>query len=701
MTINDEMQRAARIVEETGTHLFLTGRAGTGKTTFLRNLCNTLNKRYVILAPTGIAAINAGGSTIHSFFQFSFGPYLPNMALGKEEYKIAKNKIKLIRSLDLIVIDEISMVRADLLDHIDSHLRHYRRVYDVPFGGVQLLMIGDLQQLSPVTKEDEWNLLKTQYDTPYFFSSKALRQTSFVTIELQKVFRQSDSAFLDLLGRVRDNKADTNVLNELNKRYIPDFKPKDSEGYIHLVTHNNIARRINDERLAMLDTKEYVFCANISGTFPETSYPTDEVLRLKRGAQVMFVKNDPDHAYYNGSIGHIVDIDSEGFSVRLQEDEDSVIDVCIERWENSKYVLNERSKAIEELVDGAFEQYPVKLAWAITIHKSQGLTFDRAIIDAHAAFAHGQTYVALSRLRTIEGLVLSSPLPAHAIINDASVEAFTQEVKKTEPTNAQIETLRKHYVVQVLEDLFSFAEIRQHSTALLRLMEEYYGKTMTASVAELKNMLETRILDLETVSKKFYTQYQSLVFSQNAEDAAKLMERIQKAVAYFQEQLQPVQDFVKALNFSSNNKEVQKRTEELFNQAVETINNKMHLLNYVSEEGFILSEYILERSLLRAGITNKKKAKKKQKAEAAKASKDAKASKHPELFDALVRWRLSLSRTAQKPAYTILTQVAVIAISNLCPKTRAELSLIPGIGPAKLQTFGEEILAIVKKYCEK
>ena len=698
MTINDEMQRAERIVEQTGTHLFLTGRAGTGKTTFLKRLCESTSKRLVVLAPTGIAAINAGGSTIHSFFQFAFGPYLPNNSYGREDYKMSKNKIKLIRSLDLIVIDEISMVRADLLDHIDSHLRHYRRNYSTPFGGVQLLMIGDLQQLSPVAKEDEWNLLKTEYETPYFFSSKALQQTNYVTIELQQVFRQTDNHFLELLGRVRNNAADTLVLNELNKRYIPDFKPKESEGYIHLVTHNHIARRINEERLSQLETETYEFRAFVEGNFPEASYPTDETLRLKRGAQVMFVKNDPDHCYYNGSIGHIVEIDSEGFSVKLHNDDETVIDVCMEQWDNNKYVLNERSKEIEEVIDGAFRQYPVKLAWAITIHKSQGLTFDRAIIDAHAAFAHGQTYVALSRLRTLEGLVLSTPLPPHAIINDACVERFTNDIRQHVPDNEQIERLRRQYIVQVLDDLYSMTEIRQQSMALIRLMEEYYAKTMPASISQFKNMVNQEILRLENVSKKFHTQYETLVFSQKPEDASRLRERIQKGVAYYLEQLLPIQQFVKSLVFLSNNKEIQKRTEELYKQVTSTINDKIYLLNYVGEEGFALTAYVMERSLLRAGITDKKKAKKTKKAAAQKAQKQSNDSLNPGLFEALVRWRSALSQTNKKPAYTILTQVAVTAISNLCPRNRAELSLIPGIGPAKLQAFGEEILAIVKKF---
>lgn len=378
---NPELQRAWQIIENTGTHLFLTGKAGTGKTTFLRNLKKESPKRTVIVAPTGIAAINAGGVTIHSFFQLPFAPFIPDTTFNTEQkhFQFSKEKINIIRSMDLLIIDEISMVRADLLDAIDSVLRRYRDQYK-PFGGVQLLMIGDLQQLAPVVKETEWNMLSHYYDTSYFFGSLTLKKTTYATIELKQVYRQNDPYFLSLLNKVRENKADEQTLAELNQRYIPNFHPAKEKGYIQLTTHNYQAQQINDHELSLIKEPVFSYKAEVTGIFPEYSYPTDETLMLKKGAQIMFVKNDPspEKRYYNGMIGEITSIDEDRFTVRTKEKNEKII-VQPEEWTNSKYVLNKETKEITEEQEGVFKQYPVKLAWGITIHKSQGLTFEHAI----------------------------------------------------------------------------------------------------------------------------------------------------------------------------------------------------------------------------------------------------------------------------------------------------------------------------------
>ena len=319
MENNPELQLAWQFIENTGTHLFLTGKAGTGKTTFLRRLKEHTPKRMVILAPTGIAAINAGGVTIHSFFQLSFAPFVPETTFNSSQthYRYSKEKRNIIRSMDLLVIDEISMVRADLLDAVDATLRRYRD-REKPFGGVQLLMIGDLQQLAPVVKDNEWELLRKHYETPYFFASHALKETAYMTIELKKVYRQSDTFFLSLLNKIRENKADDEVLNELNRRYQPGFQPQKEEGYIRLTTHNNQAQRVNDCELASLPGKAYHFSAEIEGDFPEYSYPADKLLTIKEGAQIMFLKNDPssEKRYYNGMIGEVVAVNETGIVVR-------------------------------------------------------------------------------------------------------------------------------------------------------------------------------------------------------------------------------------------------------------------------------------------------------------------------------------------------------------------------------------------------
>ncbi|HKL33086.1 MAG TPA: AAA family ATPase, partial [Tangfeifania sp.] len=423
---NPQLQLARDFLSYTGDNIFLTGKAGTGKTTFLKNLKNHSPKRMVVVAPTGVAAINAGGVTIHSFFQLPFSPHVPGAPMQSEGIRrFSKNKINIIRSLDLLVIDEISMVRADMLDAIDEVLRRFKN-RNKPFGGVQLLMIGDLQQLAPVVKEDDWNILRNYYETAFFFSSRALKNASFTGIELKHIFRQSDQDFIDLLNKVRDNDMDENDIRKLNRRYISNFNLPDEEDYITLTTHNYQANRINVNHLNKLTAKKHTFKCNVEDDFPESSYPADAVLEIKTGAQVMFLKNDtsPEKSYYNGKIGKVTGIDDNEIEVLCPGETEPII---VERavWENTKYKLNERTSEIEEDVVGKFVQFPLKLAWAITIHKSQGLTFEKAIIDAKQSFAHGQVYVALSRCKNLEGLVLSTPLDSASVINDETVIGFT------------------------------------------------------------------------------------------------------------------------------------------------------------------------------------------------------------------------------------------------------------------------------------
>ena len=382
MDHNPQLDLAFNFVEFTNKNIFLTGKAGTGKTTFLHNLRKKSPKRMIVVAPTGVAAINAGGVTIHSFFQMPFGPYIPNQnaqiaetgRTGETQFaagytKISKSKKDIIKSLDLLVIDEISMVRADLLDGVDEVLRRYRD-RDKAFGGVQLLMIGDIQQLSPVVKDDEWRLLKPYYQTAYFFGSRALQSTDYVSIELKHIYRQSDRDFIEILNRVRENRADTATLQHLNQRYQKEFRGTDEEGYITLTTHNSRARELNSSKLAELNKKEVLFEALVEADFPEYAYPTDAQLVLKIGAQVMFVKNDisAEKQFYNGKIGKLVNIDEEDYLLYIAcPGESEPIAVGRAEWENTKYEINPETKEIEESVIGKFIQYPLKLAWAITI----------------------------------------------------------------------------------------------------------------------------------------------------------------------------------------------------------------------------------------------------------------------------------------------------------------------------------------------
>ena len=425
---NFELDVARFIVEKTDMSLFLTGKAGTGKTTFLREVVRYTKKQCIVLAPTGIAAVNAGAMTIHSFFQFGLGPFVQGVIEPKSDFRINKSKLELIRHLQLLIIDEVSMVRADLMDHIDVELRRIRR-NSKPFGGVQLLMIGDLQQLPPIAHGGEDELLRQYYKTLYFFSSAALKSMKYSCIELKNVYRQTDRHFIDILNHARNCTLTSQDISDLNARYIPGFSPKPEDGYIRLMTHNRQVDYVNETELEKLDSKPYTFVAAVTGTFPEESYPTADSLTLKQGAQVMFIKNDPERRFINGTLGEVKSIDKNSIAVRLAES-GTVIDVEPMEWQNIRYQFDEESKEISSKQIGRFKQYPLKAAWAITVHKSQGLTFDKAIIDVHAAFSPGQAYVALSRCRTLDGLVLSSPVSASVFMRDNAVDAYMNYISR-------------------------------------------------------------------------------------------------------------------------------------------------------------------------------------------------------------------------------------------------------------------------------
>ena len=478
--------------------IFLTGKAGTGKTTFLHQIKQLSAKRLAVVAPTGVAAINAGGVTIHSLFQLPFGPLVPG-AVQREGRKFNRDKIRLLRSLDLLVIDEISMVRADVLDGIDEVLRQYR-TNSKPFGGVQLLLIGDMQQLPPVIRDDDWTLLKPHYETGYFFGSKALRQTDYVSIELTHIYRQTDQRFIDLLNSIREKTVTREQLADLNQRYVPDFAPADSEGYITLSTHNTTAQQINSDKLRGLKTPLRTFEANIEGEFPANIYPTELNLDLKVGAQVMFIKNDisRDKLYYNGKIGQITAIDDDVIYVRSQSDGEE-IDVYPADWTNIRYNLDAVTKEIKGESIGTFRQFPLKLAWAITIHKSQGLTFEKAIIDASAAFAHGQVYVALSRCKTLGGLVLRSPIPSHSIKTEQTLEDFHADVQQQTPTEQHLHDAKRTNQQTLLHDLFSFERANSLLYRCRRVINEHAGSLdpeCTPIITQLTDLLRDKARDV-------------------------------------------------------------------------------------------------------------------------------------------------------------------------------------------------------------
>ncbi len=699
-TSNPQLDIAFDYVHYTNKNIFLTGKAGTGKTTFLHKIKTETAKRMVIVAPTGVAAINAGGVTIHSFFQLPFGPFLPERAqeIAKQR-KFVREKIRLIQSMDLLVIDEISMVRADLLDGIDDVLRRYKNHFE-PFGGVQLLMIGDLHQLPPVVKDEEWSLLRPHYDTAYFFGSKALQKTNPVAIELKHIYRQSDTFFIDLLNKVRNNQMDAQVLEALNSRYIPNFQPSDEEAYITLTSHNASAQDINQQKLASIKTPSKAFTAKIGGDFPAYSYPTDEVIEFKTNAQVMFVRNDSsrDKLYYNGKIGKITKIENDVIFVRCP-DEYIDIEVSPVEWKNLKYALNESTKEIEEETVGTFTQYPLKLAWAITIHKSQGLTFERAVIDANAAFAHGQVYVALSRCKTFDGIVLRSKIGSSSVKTDLVVRNYSENIDKNAPNEDNLAVSKKEYQQTLIRELFDFKLLQRYVESADRALMKNENIINSSAVQAFQAIGQEVQTDILNIAEKFKPQIEGY-FAQGflPEENEQLQGRIQKASVYFQEKLKgKFLSNVQNITIVTDNKVVKKT---IFD-ALENVEKELFCKNScfkVSETVFSPSAYLRAKANAELDFQTAQKA---ATASATPKSGSFKDSAHPDLYFTLKEWREDLAAKVESEEYMILPSKAIIDISNALPTSSAELKRIKGVGEVKIKQFGAEIIAIVEKYCEE
>ena len=626
MQQNSELRTAWDFVESTGRSIFLTGKAGTGKTTFLKTIMEHSRKRPIVVAPTGVAAINAGGVTIHSFFQLPFSPYVPG-AKVESKFDFGKEKRKIIASSDLLIIDEISMVRADLLDAIDAVLRRFRE-HGQPFGGMQLLMIGDLAQLTPVVTPEDERMLKPYYDTPYFFGSKTLQQIDYVTIQLNHVYRQQDESFIALLNEIREGHPSAEALSKLNSRCQPTFIPRPEEPYIRLTTHNNLANFYNESELQKLPGRSYQYRAEVKGTFPEYSYPTAETLVLKEGAQVMFVKNDPsgEHLYYNGRIGRVMEASEKRLTVYCEGDANA-IEVEPLEWENTRYTLNEQTREIESEVQGTFKQLPLRLAWAITIHKSQGLTFDRAIIDANQSFAPGQVYVALSRCRTLEGLVLASPLDARAVINDERVDSYiSQQEYQAERSIQQLPVLKQEYERYLLMQLFDFRSILYLEESMVRIFAEFFYH----SHASLKQLHDQTLFDLRhrvvDVAAKWQQKIQ--VMSIEALREADFLDRVRRSAEYFADQLRDILTKPIELSFKveTNNKQASRRLSNALPDLKQTWLARRYLLLKMAEKGYTVDNYLHEKqmSMLDALGEDDVKSKRQRKPKAPKAPKEVK-----------------------------------------------------------------------------
>lgn len=696
---NPQLELAFEYVRFTNKNIFLTGKAGTGKTTFLQRIKKEVVKRIAVVAPTGVAAINAGGMTIHSFFQLPFGPFLPgNSRDAARQRKFSGEKIRVIKGLDLLVIDEISMVRADLLDGIDEVLRRYKNAFQ-PFGGVQLLMIGDLHQLPPVVKDEEWNMLREHYQTPYFFSSLALQQTKPVTIQLKHIFRQSDTMFIDLLNKVRNNRVDAEVLALLNSRFIPDFQPGKDEGYITLTTHNASAQEINTQRLTAIKGDLKTFQAKINKDFPSQAYPTDEVLEVKTGAQVMFVKNDlaPEKRFYNGKIGTITRIKGDNIYVLCPEETEE-IEVKQVDWENIKYTLNEKTKEVTEEILGTFTQYPLKLAWAITIHKSQGLTFEKVILDAQAAFAHGQVYVALSRCKSFEGIVLRSRIIFSSVRTDPKVRNFSEQAEKNAPDATQLEQSKRDFQQFLLMELFGFSNLTKLVERLRRILLEHektLGKQAFEQFLKLQKDAEIEVIPIAT---KFRRQLQNHIKQKELpEENSALQDRIQKASAWFgkrlKDQLIPT---VERIEFITENKAILKTA----SQALTNLQQELFIKNvcfWECQTGFSTDKYQRTKSNAVLDFQTKQKAIKSR----VGVSKIPTNTPHPELFVRLKKWRTDFAKAHNISAYQVLFTKTLLEIVQALPADLVALDKIKGIGKSKSKRFGSEVVAIVRAYCQE
>ncbi|MCR4659198.1 MAG: HRDC domain-containing protein [Bacteroidales bacterium] len=696
---NPQLELAKRYVCNTGVSLFLTGKAGTGKTTFLHDIDATVGKRHVVVAPTGVAAVNAGGVTIHSFFQLPLCPYLPDVPELVTEYQmpdknrqLRKSKIDIIRTLELLIIDEISMVRADLLDAIDATLRRYRHSIR-PFGGVQLLMIGDVHQLPPVVTDTEKPYIDRVYSSPFFFNSKALRKLNYLTIELKTVYRQQDEHFVGLLNNVRNNIMDSATLALLNARVGNPRRLANGQEPIRLTTHNYQADAINRSRMDALDGKSRILKATIEGTFPETSAPTAIELELKPKARVMFIKNDStgQHRYYNGKLGTVkgfgVD-ENDAPAVYVTDDDGDTMAVGREVWENIQYEIDPDDKQIKQHVAGRFVQYPLRTAWAVTIHKAQGLTFDNVTVDAAEAFAYGQVYVALSRCRSLEGLTLSSPISKDCTFESDEVNRFVLSQPTETDVAGQIQSYEQQYYMDMLLELFGLGDL-ENATERMRDIFATKLNSLYADKVMLFGLQAVKVAELNGVAERFRRQLVTL-------SPEALPERIGKGADYFLTQLTGVTDkMAPLLSLDIDNKETKHQYTEAADRLREILGVKVCCLEAVCKRGFSVDEYLKVKTdfMLDAGSDPEPKpAKPKRKTREA-------AEPHP-LITLLIRWRTDKAAQTGVRPYMVLNQKTLLDLVRKLPHDEAELLEVQGVGRLKAKAYGKELLDIVADYCE-
>ncbi len=701
--INPQFEHVLNFVNQTNQPVFLTGKAGTGKTTLLKYIKENTVKQMAVVAPTGVAAINAGGTTIHSFFQFPFAPFLPVLNLeGQADFsknsiatfKYNSLRLSIFRKLELLVIDEISMVRADLLDQIDFVLRSSRKKTHLPFGGVQVMFIGDMHQLPPVVNHEEWKLLNHIYQSPYFFDSLVIKNNQPVYIELEKIYRQKDQDFIDVLNKVRNNNLGLNDLDELNKNFKPQLSNAFIRDNITLTTHNQKADEINQKLLNELPGQPYVFKSKTEGIFGEKNFPADEQLILKKETRVMFLKNNNEKNYYNGKIGIVTYVSDSVIKVKCEEDHNE-IEVGRETWTNVSYKLNKETKVIEEEILGTFSQYPLRLAWAITIHKSQGLTFEKVIIDAAHSFSAGQVYVALSRCRSLNGLTLSSKINAETLFNDKNILNFSLSNKQDQNAIDSIfRSSKQDYIKTILLGLFDLTDIINIRKDLAGVVQLYKTK-LHASVNEWSEKLFTKLDALNDVSLKFKNQLGNLILAaSNVEYDETLAKRLAQASVYFQAELEQVNGLLKNIPFTTESKEAAEELNAELQALFEQVFTKIVLFRS-SEHGFNLHEFLKAKlkivyPSIRINVY--------ENARNAKISGDI---NHPALYKKLLLLRDEIVNDSQRPIYMVASNKTLKEITEFLPTSEEELLKISGFGEAKVEAFGKDFLDIIKEYMQE
>jgi hypothetical protein len=699
-----QFKLAYRFINETYLNVFLTGKAGTGKTTFLKYLRDNSHKSIVVAAPTGVAAINAQGVTLHSLFQLPFTPYIPGSFATDNtlrnhpvlsKIKFNKEKLRILRNMDVLVIDEVSMVASNTLDSIDAILKGVRRDYTSPFGGVQVLFIGDMHQLPPVVKRDSWDILKSIYPSFYFFDSQVLREYPPVIVEFTQIFRQKQGHFVEILNAVRNNQLNKEQLELLNTRIDRSFKSAD--GYITLSTHNNQADSINQVKIAEIKSEEFIYSAHVKGDFPENMYPVDHDLLLKKGAQVMFVKNDvEDKKYFNGKIGTIVFLDKSEIVVQCEGDKEA-IKVKKEKWENVNYKVDAVTREVDEDVLGSFEQFPLRLAWAITIHKSQGLTFEKLIVDAERAFANGQVYVALSRCTSLEGLVLTSPISQRFLGASENLTKWNSEHNHPEKLDQKLEDSRIDTIRYEMIHAFDWSKW----ITVIQDLDTYFKDLADKLTPEVKNWLRELFVSAQEsykVSKSFQMNLLKIVQDERfAQDQSDLIKRLKDAAVYFIPRIEEWKVQFYSHGFQVKTKSAASIFDEFSEEIALFLHDLQFRLQYFMKHDFELSHYLEE------GKVNKTKHTKVSTAYQTKTSKAltaAKDIKHIQLYQQLAAYRKELADESSVPIYRIFTNSTIKNICNHLPTSENELLTVGGIGSIKIKQFGEAILEIVNCYLD-